>query len=405
MLESWVEISSQPSSSSLSSVGEDVVTSGLRVQQDPRARRRRLLRQNAPTGLSFEHRPSSRGTISSQEEYEESESESDRVMTSSGEVPNVPRSSASRPQASPAMQSTASDEKSSSDDENRTAINYPLNNDQCFTPQPNAFSHPPGAGQGKTASQNVPDSYFTTQRRSARSNTRHSLPDRTPSHMPQNILSPSYNTAAHHDEALRASLSTLQSFAVAARGLQKPDVKQRPSTQPQQPRGNRVEPMSFRLVPESAMQQQQHQQQGADAATSPPQPHEPTFKPTIRRSSTSTSASTSHQAKTEHVVHSSKRRSRPLSRERRAVKKARHSNSNEDLQLVSPTLMTWLVSAGVVVFLSALSFGAGYSVGKEAGRLEAGVSPVDEPMRGCAREAGRTGLGLRRSLARSAVQV
>lgn len=399
--ESWVEISSQPSSSSLSSVGEDVVTSGLRVQQDPRARRRRLLRQNAPTGLSFEHRPSSRGTISSQEEYEESESESDRVMTSSGEAGPVPHYSASRPQASQAMQSTASDEKLSSDDENRTAINYPLNNDQCFTPQPNAFSHPPNGVHGRATSDNVPESYFTTQRRPSRPSTRHSLPGRAPSHMPQNILSPSYNTAAHHDEALRASLSTLQSFAVAARGLQKADTKQRPNTQPQQPRGNRVEPMSFRLVPESAMQQPQ----GAAAAASPPQLHEPTFKPTIRRSSTSTSASTSHQAKTEHVVHSSKRRSRPLSRERRAVKKARHSNSNEDLQLVSPTLMTWLVSAGVVVFLSALSFGAGYSVGKEAGRLEAGALPVDEPVRGCAREAGRTGLGLKRSLARSAVQV
>lgn len=87
------------------------------------------------------------------------------------------------------------------------------------------------------------------------------------------------------------------------------------------------------------------------------------------------------------------------------MKKARRASSSEDLQLVSPTLMTWLVSAGVVVFLSALSFGAGYSVGKEAGRLEAGALPVDEPIRGCAREAGRSSLGLRRSLARSAVQV
>ena len=67
--------------------------------------------------------------------------------------------------------------------------------------------------------------------------------------------------------------------------------------------------------------------------------------------------------------------------------------------------MTWVISAGVVVVLSAISFGAGYSVGKEAGRLEASGLGGGDLGRGCAREAGRTGLGLRRSLARSAVQV
>ena len=63
------------------------------------------------------------------------------------------------------------------------------------------------------------------------------------------------------------------------------------------------------------------------------------------------------------------------------------------------------MSAGVVVFLSALSFSAGYGMGKEAGRLEAGSFAADEQVRSCAREAGRSGLGLKRSLARSAVQV
>lgn len=398
--DSWVEISSQPSSSSLSSVGDEIVTTGLRVQHDPRTRRRRLLRQNAPSGLSMTHRALSRGATSSQEEYEESESESDRVMTSSGEAPAPLEHLRSRPSSNPGLRSIASEDRSSSDDENRTAINYPINSDQCFTPQPNAFSHPPTTGHLRAASENVPGSYFPNQRRPSRPSTRHSLPGRTPSHLPQNILSPSFNAAAHHDEALRASLSTLQSFAVAARGLQKPDSKQRPGTQPQPTRSNKVEPMSFSLVPESAMQQR-----GPETAASPPQLQEPMFKPTIRRSSTSTSASASQHLKPEHTVHSPKRRSRPLSRERRAVKKARRASSSEDLQLVSPTLMTWLVSAGVVVFLSALSFGAGYSVGREAGRLEAGALPVDEPIRGCAREAGRSGLGLRRSLARSAVQV
>lgn len=86
------------------------------------------------------------------------------------------------------------------------------------------------------------------------------------------------------------------------------------------------------------------------------------------------------------------------------MKKARQTASGEELQ-VSPTLMTWVVSAGVVVFLSALSFSAGYSLGKEAGKLEAGGFGTDQQIKSCAKEASRSGLGLKRSLARSAVQV
>ena len=39
-------------------------------------------------------------------------------------------------------------------------------------------------------------------------------------------------------------------------------------------------------------------------------------------------------------------------------------------QTVSPTLLTWIVSAGVVVFVSVVGFGAGYAMGFEAGREE-----------------------------------
>lgn len=59
---------------------------------------------------------------------------------------------------------------------------------------------------------------------------------------------------------------------------------------------------------------------------------------------------------------------------------------------VSPTLFTWVVSAGVVVLVSAISFSAGYVTGKEAGHAEA---------LGELREAGSCGIegagrGLRR---------
>ncbi|KAK0250171.1 hypothetical protein LTR12_012036 [Friedmanniomyces endolithicus] len=432
-LDSWVEISSQPSSSSLSSINDEVVTTGLRVQHDPRAKRRRALRPAAPSHLNITQRTSTAGGTSSPEVYEESESESDRVMTSSGEGGLLlPGHTITHTDLSPAVQSTASEDSgpliADDDNDKRTAINYPTNNDACFTPQPNAFSHPPSSGQARHGSAPVPGSYFPATRAPTRPTARHSLsaqPDRQ-SHMPQNILSPSYNAAAHHDEALRASLSTLLSCAAAARGLPKPPSAKRaqvnPTSVPAVVRPNRIEPISFRLIPESAIPVQ-----------SPP--HEPTFHPTLRRHhlrrpSTST---TSASASSDRLNKDSKRKApavpvviRSSSRERRALKKARRSSSSEDLSgmVITPTLLTWVVSAGVVVVLSALSFGAGYSLGKKAGRLEGGVGSGGGgdgsfgigtgggfggdggQVRGCAREAARSGLGLRRSLAvGSAVQV
>lgn len=311
-------------------------------------------------------------------------------MSSSNEAPSLPTTGGAESERAITLRTSLSED----DDENRTAINYPIRNTECFTPQPNAFSHPP-SGPLRTTSEHVPGSYFPSQRRESRSSNRptgfsHSESNRQ-SHLPHNILSPSYDAAAQTDEALRTSLSTLLSCAAAARNLGKPERKRSAAgtvTQ-QQPRSTRIEPISFRLVPESALPN-----------TSPPQLQEPTFHPTVRRQSTSTSGSSERVQENKRKAASG----RSSSRERRALKKARRTHSSEEL-LVSPTLLTWVVSAGVVVFLSALSFSAGYSMGKEAGRIEASSFAADEQIRSCAREAGRSSLGLKRSLARSAVQV
>lgn len=396
LVDSWVEVSSQPSSSSLSSIGDDIVTTGGPARNDKRTRRRRRL--GAPTHLNISRTAE---VTSSQEEYEESESESDRIMTSSGEGPmlvaptvRIEADDMIAGQRSSTSESSGS-QVSDDDDENKTAINYPINNEACFTPLPNAFSHPP-SGQMRGASQPVPGSYFPASRpmTSYRSTTRNSVPEtRRQSHLPQNILSPSFNAAAEHDEALRASLTSLLSVAAAARGLPKPDAK-RPQQTVTPPRSNRVDPTSFRLVSESALQ------------ANPPtqlQVQEPTFKPTIRRTSTNSTSTNSERVENKRKAITVP--GRATSRERRALKKARRSSSSEDLH-VTPTLLTWVVSAGVVVFLSALSFGAGYSMGRQAGRIEASsFSPADDSLRSCAREAGRSSLGLKRSLARSAIQV
>ncbi|KAF4548972.1 Hypothetical protein D9617_24g016860 [Elsinoe fawcettii] len=386
--ESWIEIASQPSSSSLSSAADDIVTTGLRVQRDVVARKKRRQRPTAPT--SNPQNAGQSGTLadaSSQEEYEESESESDRVLTSSNEG-LVMGEQGSNQDGGMAM---------SDDDENKTAVNYPIRrrNQTAFTPQPNAFSHPPSSTTMRHASEPCPGSYFPqmSARPTTRPNTRHSFSaqDQRVQHSPYNAISPSHNAAAHHDAALRASLSTLLSCAAAARGLPKTKSAQ-PSTAALPP-SNRIQPNTFSLIPESAL----------PGATQARQRLEPDFLPTIRqRSSSSTSASANGRMGESGDLHKRKGE-RSSSKERRMAKKARRSPSassassmySSEEMFVSPTLLTWVVSAGVVVVLSAISFSAGYSIGREAGKIETSFG-VGGDMGSCASDAGRSGMGLRR---------
>lgn len=403
--DSWIEISSQPSSSSLSSVNDEIITTGLRVQAGAGNRRRRRLRAGGPSHLNITSRAPSVGVTSSQEEYEESESESDQVMTSSNEGLSLPKDRI-RDVVSPALQSTASDDD---DEDDRTAINYPINNECYFAPQPNAFTHAAGQ-QGAVRSQPVPGSYLSsnTERPAPRPSARHSYPSRQIQHSPYNVLSPSHNAAADHDAALRASLNTIISFAGAARGLQKKPQEAEPSPHPV---SNRVDPTMLRMVPESALREASAATAGSTQARRQTL-EEPSFKPTIRRASTSTSASADPKPVTGLKAEGKRKvgvsSGRGSSKDRSVTKKRRSSSAygygdGTDL-FVSPTLLTWVVVAGVGVFISALSFSAGYSMGKEVGRLEVSVSEAGEAG-ACAREVSRTGLGLRKlklgSVARS----
>ncbi|KAL8710662.1 MAG: hypothetical protein Q9225_007258 [Loekoesia sp. 1 TL-2023] len=338
--ESWIEVSSQPSSSSQSSAATD--ENRLRLRHDYNFRRRRRLNPHFRSPYDLQVRPTS-AAGSSQEEYEESESESDRIMTSSNEgldaqlsdgiSPPVPTSSASEP-VSPG------DNDDDDDDENSTALGV-LTTEPVFTPQPNAFSHPPqGAATTRVQSAEARTSYFQNQRVPSSRPSAHSYPaHRSRSHTPYNVISPSHQ--ADHDAALRASLSTLLSCAAAARGLPKRDPPAQPTTRP----SNRVEPSTLRMVPESVVL--------GEEATRP--------RPKERRLSTDSTSSPRDKTK----------RKASTSRDRRDKKKTRRG-SIEDMS-VSPTLLTWVVSAGVVVLFSAISFSAGYVVGREVGRVEAGL--------------------------------
>ena len=373
--ESWIEISSQPSSSSVSSAAtDDIGHHGLRVYYDQHGRRRRRLNRNEPLPPGVPVRTLS-AAGSSQEEYEESESESDRIMTSSNEALEQHVSENMNPQV-PAL--SVSEETSSNnaededDDENATALGV-ITNEPAFTPQPNAFSHPPRSYNDRPPrSVESRTSYFPRQRTSPnRRPTAHSYPSRSrASHSPYNVIVPAH--AADHDAALRASLSTLLSCAAAARGLPKRESSstQRKSNGPV----SRDQPSNLRLVSESALMSE-----------TPPPALPP--RPSVRHRTSAASLS-SHDKGKRKASSSKERHKESRSKKRRADSPSRDSNSPH----VTPTLMTWVVSAGVVVLFSAISFSAGYAIGKEIGRLETGNMDVKDGLV-CGKEVSK---GLRK---------
>lgn len=350
-IDSWIEVSSQPSSSSLSSAAtnDDIITTGLRVEQPHhhRSHRRRLQHLAAVTTAQVDYSQQS----SSQDEYEESESDSDRVLSSSNE--DIARRPA--PLLSQTVPSTST---SSDDDDNSTALGMRISSSP-FVPQPNVFSHPPATQhpswtrpserQHRSQPSEISNcSRRTAIRRGSQASVRSSHRSSHQQHSPYNMISPSYH--ADHDAALRASLSTLLSCAAAARGLPKQEQSPQPG-----PSGAQ-QPAAFRLVPESAMEEASDDEAPATADPNiqrpKPQSHPmPAYSPAAkvkRRSSSSKDRSSTHSAK-----------------------KTRRTPTES-----SPTMMTWVISAGVVVLFSAISFSAGYVLGREVGKLEANAGVV-----------------------------
>ncbi|KAK1636615.1 hypothetical protein BDP81DRAFT_394279 [Colletotrichum phormii] len=379
--DSWVEVSSQPSSSSLSSIGDEIVTTGLRVGGSVAARRRRLHHQNQPVPRSFHvDQTAIHAGTSSQEEYEESESEEDRCLTSSTENVRPPVRASFQQQPSAQEDSEDSDDS----DEIATALGR-VSDDPVFRPQPNAFSHPPsGLDRRHSASSAIHQHPHSGVRPalSQRSQTR-------VSRGPPNFMSPAYQ--ADNDAALRASLTTLLSCAAAARGLPKYKDTERQGAPPAHAGvGPSSQPVELRLMPESELMAERPTQ---------PQTASPSKSPVARPSRTATSSAPSSPKS--DGVDKHKRTSSSQTRSSRATKKKKVAASDE--ALISPTLLTWVVSAGVVVLVSVVGFGAGYVIGREVGRqeaLSAGVgvnaSAVADSS-SCGREVIRSsGGGLRR---------
>ncbi|RFU75694.1 hypothetical protein TARUN_6550 [Trichoderma arundinaceum] len=360
--ESWVEVASQPSSSSLSSIGDEIVTTGLRVGSS--YNRRRRVQASARSVPRLQTTIPVTGT-SSQDEYDESDSEEDHVLSSSTE------------NMQPSPEEDMEDSDGESDGDEGTALGRAPNH-PGFRPQPNAFSHPPSHHRSYSSNAAMsphPHSDFTRPSFSQRSHTR---VQRGPS-----FMSPSVRE--DNDAALRASLTTLLSCAAAARGLPKSKEETEAQRAAQTGVGPSSQPMELRFVPETELEEASGKPQAAAAAT--PVKRE---QPSSARS-TSRTRSSSEKAK----------RAVSTGRNPRAIKKKKTTTATAVAEetLISPTLLTWVVSAGVVVLVSVVGFGAGYVIGREVGRQEglaASVSSVNDTASSSRDVIRSSGGGLRR---------
>jgi hypothetical protein len=189
----------------------------------------------------------------------------------------------------------------------------------------------------------------------------------------------SSSSQADHDAALRASLTTLLSIgAAAARGLPKRQ-QANPSS------GN--EPVSLRLVPESEIM--------PAANSSRP------LTPSTRARSSPSISSQEAIALDKNKRKASSSSTKPNSGDKASTKKkkVRLAENAETSASLSPTLLTWVVSAGVLVLVSVVGFGAGYVIGWEVGRQEglAGVAMNGSTILGdgtsCGKEVVKGGSG------------
>ncbi|TVY20058.1 hypothetical protein LARI1_G002716 [Lachnellula arida] len=330
--ESWVEIASQPSSSSLSSIGDEIVTTGLRVNSNTHThtRRRRRVQPGIPSRMGLE---AGRQALAV------------RRNTKRARVKKTTMT-----MSSPAPTSIS------------TTHHTPPTRTMKTTPRPWAAElQSPPSRRNQTHSPTllhreppVPASYFPPSSTAPRN------PNPNP-YASSSRRQQSYN-ATDHDAALRASLTTLLSIgAAAARGKR---AAINPTT-------TSAEPMGLRLVPESQL-------------TGAAQPN------TSRPLSPSTRARSSPSVSSQEAIEKGKRKAAASGEKTKRRKKVAVAEAGDE-----STLFTWVVSAGVLVLVSVVGFGAGYVIGREVGRQEvSGLGFSDGGS--CGREAMRGSGSLRR---------
>jgi len=192
-------------------------------------------------------------------------------------------------------------------------------------------------------------------------------------------MSPTFQ--ADNEAALRASLTTLLSCAAAARGLSKKEDHRTSGPTLSGASGPGVgagvmhstQPMELRLVPESELMAENTGPTAPSVGPAAPlKLPGRTASNSSAPSAPSSAASGTPPAQTERT----KRAATPQTKSPRATKKKRSGaavDTETTTTFITPTLLTWVVSAGVVVLVS---FGAGYVIGREAGRQEGALGSL-----------------------------
>lgn len=338
--DSWIEVASHPSDSQYTSSSDDhIITAGLRISQ---ARRRR--RGTARPTARPQEVPVFEPEQSSGEDDDESEGEDMGTM-----IHSMTMSSDDYSSPEDDDDDESDDEASASDSNARLRTGFP----SSVPPQR------PGLPYRRAQTTPSASTGYNGQNRS------HAYGF--------NSFAP--NHAADHDAALRASLSTLLSCAAAARGLPKSSQILPASQSPQQ--GGRVVVDNLTLVRESG------------------EPSNSTTKPrSLSITSTSTAPASRSQSSESLAMKDTKKlkgKSSSSKSKRRSRSRAREtSNENEVMSLSNFSYMTLAISAGAIIVLSAITFSAGYALGKEVGKGEGGLlSSVGSVSR---REGGKAAL-------------
>ena len=193
-------------------------------------------------------------------------------------------------------------------------------------------------------------------------------------------------TKEHHDEVLMASLSTLLSCAAAARGL--PKVSQQGASSPgvgpsrvTTMSSSRVQLDTLHLVPDQIMSEPhkspteispKEKTITTNTTTGAAVSADHTVRSRRPRSPSPTNTTSRDSSKKPTTTTASKKRSSSTNkpRTRSSSPRRRTSRLTSTLSSTDASLLTLAVSAGAVIILSAISFSAGYVLGKEVGKTE-----------------------------------
>lgn len=335
-VDSWIEVASQPSDSytSSSSPEDPVIISGLQVQRRKNRSRRR--RNSTSTAI-----PAASRAVESSDEYGEDGEDDEELDGIDLNAIGSMGSSITDPSLSEGEEGS-SEEESDEDDEGEI--------------QPVA-----GLSSYVSAPQRPQNNFRTFSRDPPQ-------PD--------------------HDAALRASLSTLLSCAAGVGSASKPRPNERMGSIQEHVRPATIPTLS--LVTDSER----------EAMMSRPPPPPPPYRRTVHNPPPQTPLEQKRPAsprRSREDTQATKHKSKTKTRRSTKATPAPNATMASAMASISASNMTYLtlaVSAGAVIIVSAISFSAGYALGKEVGRsemLEIGSSGSDIVKRAASGTVGKVG--------------